>query len=129
MDWTSWGLVLVVALVAGAAGSYLYGRYPGLLRASAPYRCRLRHLRLGRSRPAPAALPPRPRPKDDTIVLMPDGRPCPLGPAVHILELAWRWQVVHGANLPMRARQGEGAYVWRPPLPHGSEQLGAEAER
>lgn len=62
---------------------------------------------------------------------MPDGRPWPLGPAVQVLELAWRWQVVHGTNLPNRARQGEGAYVWRPPLPSrsASEQAAVEAER
>jgi len=37
--------------------------------------------------------------------------------------------VVRGANLPTRARQGEGAYVWRPPLPRSAgEQAGSEAE-
>jgi hypothetical protein len=65
------------------------------------------------------------------MVLIPDGRPWPLGPALQLLELAWRWQVVHGTNLPLRARQGEGAYVWRPPLPArtNEDHHGAEAER
>lgn len=132
MDTTAWGMVLLVGLIAGAAGALVYAQRVALLRAAARS-CRALERRLRgrlRRRPAPAATPAcRARPAEDAFVLMPDGRPWPLGPAVQVLELAWRWQVVHGANLPARARQGEGAYVWRPPLPRNAgEQAGSEAE-
>jgi len=133
MDWTSWGMVLLVSLVAGATGALVYAQRAALGWAAALARRALaRRRRLLQPRPAPAVAAPRRQERsDDTFVLMPDGRPWPLGPAVQVLELAWRWQVVHGANLPIRARQGEGAYVWRPPLParSNSEQAGAEAEQ
>lgn len=135
MDWT-WGLVVAVGFAAGAAGASLY-THRGIVRRLAVLR-RVhvwRHLAAllgrpkgqvpGRGRPA------RPSMSEDSLVLIPDGRLWPLGAALQLLELAWRWQVVHGANLPLRARQGEGAYVWRPPLPArtSSDQQGAEAER
>ncbi len=121
MHWISWALMLTLGLVSGAAGAFLYSRRAALLRAVAPYWLRLcRRLRPLRPKPRAGAGSQAIRrwhPADDIVVLIPDGRPWPLGPAVQLLELAWRWQVVHGANLPLRARQGEGAYVWRPPLP------------
>ncbi len=134
MNWISWGAVFGVGLVAGAAGAFLYSQRAPLQRLAAPRLRRLRHrlaLAMRRPQPAPEAPPPQHRPSEDAVVLMPDGRPWPLGPAVQLLEMAWRWQVVHGTNLPLRARQGEGAYVWRPPLPArtSSDQPGAEAER
>ncbi|HOG45683.1 MAG TPA: hypothetical protein PLJ35_13645 [Anaerolineae bacterium] len=132
MSWTSWGLLLLVGLVAGAAGACCYACGPALLRAAAPHRRRLvQRLRaLRRQRPAPPPVCSRRQEpaSEDALVLMPDGRPWPLGPAVKVLELAWRWQVVHGAVLPFRARHGEGAYVWRPPLPRASSERSAEAE-
>ncbi len=132
MDTTAWGMVLLVGLIAGAAGALIYAQRLALLRAAALSRRALEWRLRGRLRPrtAPAAAPVRrTKPAEDAFVLMPDGRPWPLGPAVQVLELAWRWQVVHGANLPARARQGEGAYVWRPPLPRNTgEQAGSEAE-
>lgn len=132
MDWTLWGMVLIVGLAAGAMGACLHAQWPAILRLAAPYRCGAIHRlvrRLRRTRAAAPVPPPKPRATPDAMILMPDGRPCPLGPAVQILELAWRWQVVHGANLPVRARHGEGAYVWRPPLPRSTDQVAAEAER
>lgn len=135
MDWISWAIALAAGVASGAAGAYLYSHRSALLRVAAPYWLRLRQrlsplLRAHRTRPAPA--PARQaHPPEDVVVLIPDGRPWPLGPALQLLEIAWRWQVVHGANLPLRARQGEGAYVWRPPLPARSheEQHTAGAER
>ena len=136
MDSISWGLVLGVALVAGVAGAFLYSHRALLLQFVAPGRRWLgRKLAAPSRRPTarPIALPPPSESKgaEDTVVLIPDGRPWPLGPAVQLLELAWRWQVVHGNNLPLRARQGEGAYVWRPPLPAqtSTDHQSAEAER
>lgn len=133
MDWTSWGMVLLVGLVAGAAGAVLFAQRARLAWAMAFCRHALAQGRRGlAARPATRAARPacERQSADDALVLMPDGRPWPLRPAVQMLELAWRWQVVHGANLPVRARQGEGAYVWRPPLPSrgNSEPAGAEAE-
>lgn len=122
MDWISWALMLALCLMSGAVGAVLYSRRAALLRAVAPYWVRLRrHLHKEPPAEAPPAAPRRWNAADDIVVLIPDGRPWPLGPALQLLELAWRWQVVHGANLPLRARQGEGAYVWRPPLPARSD--------
>ena len=137
MNWTQWAIVLALGFVAGTIGAYLYPRWGAGRKAIAPYwrygRRRLQALaHRSPARPAPKPMPAhRPQADEETVVLMPDGRPWPLGPALQFLEFAWRWQVVHGANLPLRARQGEGAYVWRPPLPSRSaaEQAGIEAER
>jgi len=132
MNWTMWGLVVVVGVAAGALGAYLHTHGPALVRAIGPYRCGLIQRFVRRLRTGRAAIPTRRHKRParlDAMILMPDGRPCPLGPAVQILELAWRWQVVHGANLPIRARHGEGAYVWRPPLPRSTDQVTTEAER
>ena len=134
MDWIFWALLLAVGLISGVAGAFLYSRQAALQRvvASCWFRLqpRLQALLGRRKPPKPAAVAPRSRASEDVVVLIPDGRPWPLGAAVQLLELAWRWQVVHGANLPARARQGEGAYVWRPPLPAHTltQQQGAEAE-
>jgi len=137
MDWISWALLVAVSLIAGGAGSFLYSRRTALLQVATPIRRRLPlrlRIRLRRQRREQRAATRTPSPprqdSEDVLVLIPDGRPWPLGPALQLLELAWRWQVVHGANLPLRARQGEGAYVWRPPLPArtSSDQPGAEAE-
>ena len=124
-----------VALASAALGAFAYARRIQLMQALVPILLRLRRyadpwLQARRRKTHSVAPKPR-RDKDDIVVLIPDGRPWPLGPAVHLLELAWRWQVVHGSNLPLRARQGEGAYVWRPPLPARSalEQASHEAER
>ncbi len=136
MNWNQWAAVLTLGFVAGTAGAYLYLRWNTIERAIAPYwRNGRRWLQKWRPRRAQPVPPPqlahRPRAGEETVVIMPDGRPWPLGPALQLLEFAWRWQVVHGANLPARARQGEGAYVWRPPLPArgNAEHPGAEAER
>lgn len=134
MTWTSWALVLVLGLASGTAGAFIYAHRVALFRYLAPYWVRLRQrlqpvLPVRRRRPAPPKAADS-HPVEDVVVLIPDGRPWPLGPAVQLLELAWRWQVVHGAALPLRARQGEGAYVWRPPLPARSseDRRGAEAK-
>ena len=133
MDWTCWGLVLLVGL---ALGGLAYSRRETLRAGFARYgrwlRLRLHRFSARRRRPRPT---PAPAPQQDTaeeaVILMPDGRPWPLGPGLQLLELAWRWQVVHGTNLPLRARHGEGAYVWRPPLPvrnGAADQQSADAE-
>lgn len=134
MDWISWALLLVVGLVSGATGALLYSRRATLQRIAAPYWFRLQprlQALLSRRKPQRSAIVACRHAPEDVVVLIPDGRPWPLGAAVQLLEIAWRWQVVHGANLPIRARQGEGAYVWRPPLPAHTtaDQQGAEAER
>ncbi len=136
MDWASWGVLIILSLSSGIAGALLYSRRDAIARAAssrwASIAGCLRSLRQKRrrSRLQVVALA-RPRTvNEDTLVLIPDGRPWPLGPALQLLELAWRWQVVHGTNLPLRARQGEGAYVWRPPLPsRASNEPHADAER
>ncbi len=136
MDWTYWGLLLALGFIGGITGACLYLRWAGLRQAAIPYWLRLRQrlqtfLARRKSQPRIARPAPRPAASDEVVVLIPDGRPWPLGPALQLLELAWRWQVVHGTNLPLRARQGEGAYVWRPPLPSRSatDRQAAEAER
>jgi hypothetical protein len=136
MDLISWGLVLAVSLMSGVTGAFLYSHRAALRLAVAPYWLQLqRRLQALRLRPTRAQFAPTPpcrrRSPEDMVVLIPDGRPWPLGAALQLLELAWRWQVVHGANLPLRARQGEGAYVWRPPLPArtSADQRGVEVER
>lgn len=135
MNWTFWGFVLALSVAGGASGAHFYSHRAGLLRAAVPYWLRLRQrlqrrpwlARRQKTVPVPALAR---RTADEAVVLIPDGRPWPLDAAVQLLELAWRWQVMHGANLPLRARQGEGAYVWRPPLPSGNTpgQRNAEAE-
>jgi hypothetical protein len=134
MDWASWGVLIILSLSSGIVGALLYSRRATILHAASARRARLwelvRGLRRRRGRLKVVALA-RPRAiNEDTVVLIPDGRPWPLGPALQLLELAWRWQVVHGNNLPLRARQGEGAYVWRPPLPtRATNEPHADAER
>ena len=134
MDWISWALLLAVGLVSGVTSAFLYSRRAALQRVAAPYWFRLQpylQALLWRRKPqVPATVSRWREAPEDVVVLIPDGRPWPLGAAVQLLEIAWRWQVVHGANLPIRARQGEGAYVWRPPLPAhtAAEQQGAEVE-
>jgi hypothetical protein len=135
MDSISWGLVLVAGALSGVAGAFLFSRRATVLQSIAL--CWLRFRQCVQApqphQPQHPAIGPAQqwRAPEDTMVLIPDGRPWPLGAAVQLLELAWRWQVAHGTNLPLRARQGEGAYVWRPPLPArtSSDQHAIEAER
>jgi hypothetical protein len=134
MQGTPWGTVLIVGFCAGVGGAFLFTHWATVRTLVAPYWRRVRlHVpgRLQRrSAPVSAPRPARREADDEIVVLIPDGRPWPLGPALHLLELAMRWQVAHGANLPLRARQGEGAYVWRPPLPvRNSDQGAVEAEQ
>ncbi|MGQ9684139.1 MAG: hypothetical protein ACUVX9_16540 [Anaerolineae bacterium] len=135
MAWTSWMVLPAIALASAALGALVHARRIQLLQAGVSLLLRLRRCArpwLQKRTRQPSVPAPKPRcEKGDIVVLIPDGRPWPLEPAVHLLELAWRWQVVHGSNLPLRARQGEGAYVWRPPLPARSalEQASHEAER
>jgi len=137
MDWIQWLLVLVVGLTAGALGAFLYARRSALARTAATWQRELWQrwqTFTGRqtSRLSAPVNPHRQSASEEELVLIPDGRPWPLGPALQLLELAWRWQVVHGTNLPLQARHGEGAYVWRPPLPSHNTQAerpNPEAER